>query len=89
MLRPAAPLEGGRLRFGGVAFKYQKTLLALEEEAGQAIQYTDVIATSGAKTGEAASVEKVSHIREHIGPERKLALMSGVTAENIVFYHHW
>jgi len=85
-LRPLEKLSGGPLRFGGVGFKHQKQLVALEQEVRNALLLTDVLTTSGIATGVAASTEKIELIRGVAGTEKLIGLASGVTAENISLY---
>ena len=68
--------------FGGVAFKYQRHVENLESAAEKAAACMDVICTSGAGTGVAASIEHVQRLSTAKG-KRQLALASGVTPENI------
>ena len=73
--------------FGGTAFKKQRSVADedLESSAKAAIALMDVVTTSGAATGQAASVEKVKAMRRGCG-ESTLALASGVTPENAPSY---
>jgi len=73
------------LFFGGVAFKYQAQPRLLGETAFAATQYVDVITTSGDKTGEPPSVEKIRTMRMAID-EHPLAVASGMTPENVSQY---
>lgn len=68
--------------FGGVAFKYQRHVENLEFAAEKAAACMDVICTSGAGTGVAASIEHVQRLGSAKG-KRKLALASGVTPDNV------
>ncbi|HSX23367.1 MAG TPA: hypothetical protein VLE97_11390 [Gaiellaceae bacterium] len=83
--RRAAAWNG--LYFGGVAFKYQRSIATadLPRVGSAAIPYVDVVCTSGPGTGHAANVEKVRTLREGIGGHA-MALASGVTAENVREY---
>lgn len=76
------------LYFGGVAFKYQRSVLPdnLGRAAAKALPFMDVICTSGPGTGKEAAVDKVVAIREGIGPSGALALASGVTDSNVTDY---
>lgn len=70
--------------FGGVAFKYinpDQSGAELAAACSSAMQTVNVITTSGNKTGSAPNTEKLKNIRANIGQTR-LALASGVTAEN-------
>ena len=73
--------------FGGTAFKKQRPVAdeSLEKAAKTAIQFMDVVTTSGIATGEAASTEKIKAMRKGCG-ECSLALASGVTPENAANY---
>lgn len=76
------------LYFGGVAFKYQRTVR--QEDVGAAAllaqRFVDVVCTSGPGTGKAADVEKVEAMRAAVGAGGALALASGVTSENVSTY---
>jgi len=52
------PLLGDVLYFGGVAFKYQTPSEDVKKSSEAATPYVDVITTSGAGTGIAASEEE-------------------------------
>ncbi len=68
--------------FGGVAFKYQRPVTALELAAEKACACMDVICTSGPGTGLVADIEHVKRLYNGaVG--KPLALASGVTPENI------
>ena len=72
------------LYFGGVAFKYRPHV---EKDdfpflSRAATEFTDVITTSGEKTGSPPAVEKIRIMREAIG-EFPLAIASGITAKNV------
>jgi hypothetical protein len=81
-LQVATSLAPNTLHFGGVAFKYQPAKVSAEEEAEGAVDYVDVITTSGSGTGQAASLQKLSSMREAIG-NHPLAVASGVSVDNI------
>lgn len=83
--RREARWEG--LYFGGLAFKYQRQVAAvdLERAAGMARPYMDVVCTSGPGTGVAAEVGKVQELRKGLG-EHALALASGITPQNVQIY---
>jgi uncharacterized protein len=72
------------LYFGGVAFKYQNKipLKELSEISKLAINYMDVVTTSGDKTGSPPELEKIKIIRESIG-NFPLAIASGLSAQNV------
>jgi uncharacterized protein len=82
-LAPTPPLSNGKRRFGGVAFKGQPHVQDLFKAAQSAIQHTDVVTTSGDKTGSPPTLEKVQIIRDAIGPEKLLAIASGMDANNV------
>ena len=69
--------------FGPVAFKYQKHVAEYELESvcKEAMNYMDVITTSGPATGKPASLKKIEDIRKYIG-NFPLAIASGVNKEN-------
>lgn len=75
------------LYFGGVAFKYQREVAfaQLGRAVTIAASYMDVICTSGPGTGQAANVDKLRAMREHLG-DGALGLASGVTADNVRSY---
>lgn len=68
------------LYFGGVAFKYQRPVTALDDAARIASQYMDVVTTSGPGTGSAAAVAKIQRMKAALG-EFPLAIASGITPE--------
>lgn len=70
------------LWFAGTAFKYQKEVRDLAQVAKLAKKFSDVITTSGDRTGNPPSVEKLRIIREAIG-NHPLANASGTTPENV------
>jgi hypothetical protein len=73
------------LYFGGVAFKYQRLVDDLGAAARIAGQYMDVVTTSGAGTGQAAHLEKISAMKAALG-DLPLAIASGITPENVRDY---
>jgi len=73
------------LYFGGVAFKYQREVEALEAVARLARQYVDLVTTSGPGTGRAASRAKIAALKSGLG-EAPLAIASGITPENVSDY---
>jgi hypothetical protein len=75
------------LYFGGVAFKYTREVAAedLATAAMRSSPFMDVLCTSGAATGQAASIEKVRALREGLG-DHAMALASGVTPSNVRSY---
>ena len=73
------------LYFGGVAFKYQEPVDDLRAAAHIAGAYMDVVTTSGAGTGQAASLEKIAAMKAALG-DLPLAIASGITPENVRDY---
>jgi uncharacterized protein len=73
------------LYFGGVAFKYQRHVQALEQASRLAAQFMDVVNNSGPGTGQAAPVDKIRRMKLVLG-DRPLAIASGVTPENVGDY---
>ena len=75
------------LYFGGVAFKKQRQISKehFEDVARRAAKFMDVITTSGAATGEAADLNKVSQFRKGAG-KHPIAVASGISWENINYY---
>lgn len=72
------------LYFGGVAFKYQRTVSDLELACQAAEGLMDVITTSGPGTGKAASIEKVRRMKG--ATEIPIGIASGITPENVREY---
>lgn len=72
-----------RLHFGGVAHKGQRPVADPAQAAKNAVGKTDVITTSGEKTGSAPTIEKIVSIRRAIGDEYPLAVASGISRENV------
>lgn len=82
--RQASGWDG--LYFGGVAFKYQRSVEELERAASLvASGYMDVVTTSGPGTGLAAERDKITRLRSRLGA-RPLAIASGITPENVADY---
>ena len=73
------------LYFGGVAFKYQRTVDDLASAARMATRHMDVVTTSGSGTGSAPPREKIRTMKEAIG-DFPLAIASGITPENVGDY---
>lgn len=73
------------VHFGGVAFKYQPKTGEPSEEARLAKPYMDVITTSGERTGEPPSLDKIIAMRGAIC-DKPLAVASGITLENAGAY---
>jgi len=73
------------LYFGGVAFKYQREVAAekLSQAAARAAAFMDVVCTSGPGTGLEADSAKLAAMRRGLGPDRAMALASGVTEQNV------
>ena len=72
--------------FGGVAFKYQKSVDDVAKAAKVASEYMDVVTTSGPGTGKAANIDKIKKMWEAMLPGSRLAIASGITPENIELY---
>lgn len=71
------------LYFGGVAFKYIKDVKTnFKEAARRAVDFMDVITTTGEETGKPPSIEKIKAMKEGAG-DHPLAVASGMTAENV------
>lgn len=70
--------------FGGVAFKYGRTMTleACQAAARVASAVLPVVCTSGDGTGMAASLEKLVVMRDAIAGEARLAVASGVDPAN-------
>jgi uncharacterized protein len=81
-------LKWNGLYFGGVAFKYQRSVAAenLGRAAQQALPFMDVVCTSGPGTGRQAELAKVMAMRAGIGDRGALALASGVSEDNVAGY---
>lgn len=71
--------------FGGVAFKGRERVRDVAKVAEMAMEFMDVVTTSGTCTGVAADVEKIASMKEAIG-DKPLALASGVTLANVFKY---
>lgn len=71
------------LYFGGVAFKYINDIKTnFKEAARRAVDFMDVITTTGEATGSAPVIEKIKQMKEGAG-DHPLAIASGMTAENV------
>lgn len=70
--------------FGGVAFKYQKKVDDVAQAAIDAVDYCDVVTTSGDATGIEPDVEKIKLMRNAI--RSPLAIASGITLDNVHQY---
>lgn len=75
----------GGLFFGSVAFKYRAPVRNPARLARLAMDYMDVIVTSGVTTGSAPSIDKIRSMRSLIG-SFPLAIASGITCENVASY---
>ena len=73
------------LYFGGVSFKYQRRVDDLEKASTIAMNYMDVVTTSGPGTGEAADTTKIKRLKKAFG-NFPLAIASGITVENVEYY---
>lgn len=76
----------GRDIFVGVDFKYQRNDPNADIPAKDLIALGCIPTTSGAGTGVAASAEKVQSLAQKLPSQSRLALASGVSAENL---HLW
>lgn len=71
------------LWFGGVGFKYQRSMMTIEEEGAESINAgVDVLTTSGPATGMPCDPEKVRRLRALVGPNGSVGVASGVNAAN-------
>lgn len=71
--------------FGGVAFKYQRTvpLDALPAAAAAASPWMQVVTTSGPGTGQPIELDRLRAMRSGLAPSTRLGLASGVTPSNV------
>lgn len=76
----------GGIHFGGAAFKYQRQVRPLEEEARFAAARCDVVTTSGDQTGSPPSLEKIVAMRGALGSDVPLAIASGISESNVDLY---
>jgi predicted TIM-barrel enzyme len=78
------------LYFGGVAFKYQRTLdtMGCLFAAYLASEYVDVVTTSGPGTGQPTPMPKILMMHEalRVCDNHALGIASGVTVENVKYY---
>lgn len=81
----ALTLRSDVLHFGGVAFKHQPTVNDEPAMARLATNYMDVVTTSGAATGIAAKIDKITSMKAAIG-DFPFAIASGITPENVQLY---
>ena len=70
------------LYFGGVAFKYQRKVENYSQAAKTAMNYVDVVTTSGLGTAKAPDVAKIEIMKNALG-NFPLAIASGITTENV------
>lgn len=68
--------------FGGVAFKYQRSVDDLGGAARAAAGQLDVLTTSGSGTGSAPSADKIEALAD-AAPGVPVAIASGITPENV------
>lgn len=68
--------------FGGVAFKYQKPVTDCAAVAAAAVNFMDVVTTSGEGTGISANIDKIRIMKEAMG-NHPLAIASGISPENV------
>lgn len=73
------------LFFGSVAFKTHGPVKNPDRLATLAREHTDVIVTSGDRTGQPPTTEKIRSVRHAIGGH-PLAIASGMTPENVLNY---
>lgn len=85
LARARAASGSTALYFGGVAFKYQRTVADVAGAARIAADYMDVVTTSGRGTGHAADVDKIRTMKAALGTT-PLAIASGITPENVGDY---
>lgn len=72
--------------FAGVDFKGQRRDKLRAESAALAHDFGFIPTTSGEGTGIAPDVEKILNICEGIGPDKPLAIASGVTPLNVMMF---
>lgn len=84
-VRAASGWDG--LYFGGTAFKKQRPVAPRDYRAAarEAVQFMDVVTTSGIATGHEADDGKIADFRRGVG-DRPIALASGITPENALRY---
>lgn len=68
--------------FAGISFKYQKETEDIPRAIRLLSPYVDVFTTSGPKTGEPPTLEKIESLRQALG-DKTLAVASGMTPENV------
>jgi predicted TIM-barrel enzyme len=77
--------EWGGLYFGGVAFKGQRKVQDAATAAKRAVNYMDVVTTSGLATGSPPPLTKIKEMRSAMGPH-PLAIASGIDSHNVKRY---
>lgn len=75
-------VRSGHIYFGGVAFKYQNPRFSLEDDCINAINFVDVITTSGDATGSPPTLDKIKLIHSYVNPHQ-IAIASGINKDNI------
>lgn len=75
--------EGNLFYFGGVAFKYCEQPEDIYEATAVGMNSMDVVTTSGDKTGNAPTIEKIKEMYSITNGTSPLALASGVDEKNI------
>ncbi len=83
------PLISGKKLNKDSLSKYQPKEKDFSHSCAAASLLHDVCTTSGPGTGMAASIDKIANIRGAIGPDKPLAIASGVSAENIGSYKEY
>ncbi len=75
------------LYFGGTAFKKQREVDPADyrKSASIAVDWMDVVTTSGVATGHEADLDKIASFRSGIG-DAPLGIASGITPENVSRY---
>lgn len=76
-------LNWNGLYFGGILFKYQPQIGNSEKICKNALPYMDVLCTSGDATGVPIKLEKLNMIERLANKKIKIAVASGITAENV------
>lgn len=72
--------------FAGVAFKYRDPnpgIPEIKRQCRATLESNSHIVTSGSVTGSAPKRMKIKVIRDYAGPERRIAIASGISAENV------
>jgi predicted TIM-barrel enzyme len=72
--------------YGSEIFKYQPAPKNPMLVAQTAANHFTTLITSGEKTGTEPDVEKIKQIRKWIGPEKRLGIASGMSAENVELF---